>query len=133
MSPTEDLWSRAIKALQVARFTLELDCDTAASRAYYAAFYAVSAYFLIEGRHFTKHKAVEAAVHRDLVKTGLWSDELGEQYSRLYDWRTTGDYGEADHVSQVKATMAVDHARAILRAVSKMKPHSFPWQEELFA
>ena len=51
--------------------------DSAASRAYYAAFHAVTALFGLEGRTFAKHSALEAAVHRDLVKTGKWASDLG--------------------------------------------------------
>jgi len=65
-----DLWSRALQALQTAQFTLPPDPDAAAFRAYYAAFYAVSALLALEENLFTKHAAVESAVHRDLVKTG---------------------------------------------------------------
>lgn len=62
------LWDRAQKAVASARALVETDADGAASRAYYAAFYAVSALFSVEGKAFTKHTAVAAAVHRDLVK-----------------------------------------------------------------
>ncbi len=64
-------WDRAEKAQIVARHDLQISPDAAASRAYYAAFYAVSALFALEGRTFRKHSALEAAVHHDLVKMGL--------------------------------------------------------------
>ena len=57
-----DLWDRAQKALAAARRELAVDPDLAASRAYYAAFYAVSALLAAEGSTFTRHSAVEAAV-----------------------------------------------------------------------
>ncbi len=84
MSPdASDLWARAIRALKTAALLVDNDPDAAASRAYYAAFYAVSALFALEGRTFTKHTAVEAAVHRDLVKPGRWPIELGRAFSEL--------------------------------------------------
>jgi uncharacterized protein (UPF0332 family) len=83
-SEVSDLWQRAGQALQSARLLAVSDPDAAASRAYYCAYYAVSAIFLaLEGRAFTKHTALEAAVHRDLVKPGLWSIELGAAFSWL--------------------------------------------------
>jgi uncharacterized protein (UPF0332 family) len=109
-----------------------MDPDTAASKAYYSAFYAVSALFLVEGRSFTRHAAVEAAVHRDLVNTGVWSKELGKQYSRLFESRLVGDYGGALHVDHKHAVAAINDAREVLRAISMMKPDVFPWQEGLF-
>ncbi|RME36131.1 MAG: HEPN domain-containing protein [Thermoflexia bacterium] len=38
--------------------------DFAASRAYYAAFYAATALLLSEGLEFSKHSAVIASVHQ---------------------------------------------------------------------
>ncbi len=62
-----DLWARALQALHTANSTAATDPDAAASRAYYAAFYAVSAMLALEGKTFSRHSALEVAVHRDLV------------------------------------------------------------------
>lgn len=43
------LWDRAIQAFQTAKALTKSDPDASASRAYYAAFYAVSALFTAEG------------------------------------------------------------------------------------
>ena len=64
------LWDRACRTIESAATLADTDPDSSASRAYYAAFYAVSALFAARDRHFRKHKAVEVAVHRDLVKSG---------------------------------------------------------------
>ena len=104
-----DLWERAKKALAVAKAVSTLDPDSAASRAYYAAFYAVSARFALEGKTFRKHSAVEAAVHRDLVKAGIWSTDLGQGYSRLSDTRSIGDYGELERPIHAKPTDVVTY------------------------
>ena len=116
----EAFWRRAKKALLVAQSMLSLDSDAAASRAYYAAFYAVSAYFAATNRTFTKHTAIEAAVHRDLVKTGVWPKELGTKFSRLVQLRYRGDYGREEDVSPEAASEAVQDARAIIEEVSKI-------------
>lgn len=61
------LWERAIRALLSADTLLQHgDPDRAASTAYYASFYAVNALFALGGASYSKHSAVEAAVHRDL-------------------------------------------------------------------
>ncbi len=75
-----DLWARALQALQTTILLLSADPDAAASRAYYAAFYAVSALFALQGKTFAKHAAVRTAVHRDLVEPGLWSRKQAEDY-----------------------------------------------------
>lgn len=120
-----DLWERAKKALLVARSNLALDPDAAASRAYYAAFYAVSALLALQGKTFTKHSSVETAVHRDLVKAGPWSQALGREYSRLVGLRNTGDYGGSQHVRSRDAAESVEAAEQILRAVADAQPEIF--------
>ena len=67
-----DLWQRAQKALGTTKRLMDNDPDAAASRAYYSAFYAVSAYFAFQNKFFSKHSGIESAVHRDLVKEGIW-------------------------------------------------------------
>jgi len=119
-----DLWERAKKALAVAKAVSTLDPDSAASRAYYAAFYAVSARFVLEGKTFRKHSAVEAAVHRDLVKAGIWPTELGQGYSKLSETCSIGDYGELEHVSEPSATEAVQIAGEILSTITREQPRS---------
>ena len=112
-----DLWERAGRALKTAEDWSEEDPDASVSRSYYAAFYAVSALFVVGGRTFAKHAAVEAAVHRDLVKSGRWDPSLGRAYSELVILRQTGDYGGGTHVSVEEAREAVAKARRILEAV----------------
>lgn len=73
-----DLWERAVDALHIADLIVSHSPDSTASRTYYAAFFAVSAHFALVGKTFRKHTAVESAVHRDLVQTGLWDSSLGQ-------------------------------------------------------
>lgn len=47
-----DLWERAKEALRTAQADLSVSYDAAASRAYYAAFYAASVLFALERRDF---------------------------------------------------------------------------------
>jgi uncharacterized protein (UPF0332 family) len=114
---TSDWLARASRSLASAELLLGSDPDSAASRAYYAAFYAVSALFSAEGRSFRKHSAAESAVHRDLVRSGRWGRELGEAYTRLQQRRLTGDHGGYLHVTVDEATEAVAAARRIIDAV----------------
>lgn len=62
---------RADDSMQVAKDLLEKDhYDIAASRAYYAAFYASSALLLGKNIDPSKHSGVISAIHREFVKTG---------------------------------------------------------------
>jgi uncharacterized protein (UPF0332 family) len=134
MSPyPRDLWERACNTYLTACRELTLDPDTSASCAYYAAFYAVSALLALEGKEFTRHSAVESAVHRDLVKPGIWPVELGSAYTRLSEARNTADYGANRHVPPDDAHEAVRAAERILRAVSQGKQGDFPLPAEFRA
>jgi hypothetical protein len=119
-----DWLARADRALASARLLQASDPDACASRAYYAAFYAVSAVFASEGRSFRKHSALEAAVHRDLVRSGQWSPELGKAFSALASRRITGDYGGHLHVSADEAALALEHAETIVVEVRKQLDRS---------
>lgn len=117
----KSLWERALQALATAQDLIVKDADAAASRAYYAAFYAVSALFLDEGRDFTKHAGVEAAVHRDLVRGQRMPTEFGADYSFLRGLRDTGDYGGWVHVSDDDARESVVAAGTIIKKVAEEK------------
>ena len=119
-------WDRAIDALRDAQLLLANGgFDGAVSRAYYAAFHAVTALFVLEGRTFTKHAAVEAAVHRDLVKAGRWPSDLGRDFSFGVELRGVGDYGTDVRVDAKQATDAIASARRILTAVRDRVPPDF--------
>ncbi len=112
-----DEWERAQRSLESARQLKETDPDSAASRTYYAAFHAVTALFALRNRDFTKHSAIRAAVHKELVKTGEWHAQLGKDYDYLMDMRETGDYGGLTHVSIDDVDSALEAAQRIVDAV----------------
>jgi uncharacterized protein (UPF0332 family) len=118
-------WEKALDSLKAAKYVLPASSDAAASRAYYAALYAVSAFFAERGVTFAKHTAAQAAVHRDLVKTGRWPEELGEGYSFLLKLRGTGDYSALVRVTPDKAQKAVETAARIVEAVARTNPPEF--------
>jgi uncharacterized protein (UPF0332 family) len=101
------------------------DPDASSSRAYYAAFYAVSALLASEGQSYSKHTAVERAVHRDLVKSGKISVEAGAAFSWLANLRYTADYGGSEHAESGDAGQAVEKAGLVLKAIRETAPNVF--------
>lgn len=123
MTPeAKGLWERAMQSLSAAKKMSSEFPDIAASRAYYAAFYAVSAHFAIEGRFFAKHSAVESGLHGELIKTGRLPDEIGRLYSYLREMRETGDYGTTEHVLDEQSEKAVEAADAVIKAIKNIRP-----------
>jgi len=115
-------WRHAQTALRAARQNLEIDASTASNRAYYAAFYAVSALFASEGRTYSRHSAVEAAVHRDLVNTGRWTEDLGAAYRELHRLRMDADYDVSTFPTLERAQEAVQQAERIIETVRTSCP-----------
>lgn len=118
----ESEWQRAHASLEAARKLTELDPDSSASRAYYAAFHAVTALFALREREFKKHTALRAAVHRDLVKTGEWRKALGADFDFLVELRQVGDYGGISHATPEDASQALACAERLLAAVADSCP-----------
>ena len=94
--------------------------DFAASRAYYAAFYAATAILLCEELEFGKHSGVIVLIHREFVKMGKLDKKYGQDLNWLFELRGIGDYGATIHVSQRDAEKAIEVAEEFLRAIEKL-------------
>jgi uncharacterized protein (UPF0332 family) len=109
---------RAEQAVDAAqKLILDGYYDFAASRAYYAAFYAASALLLNEGLEFHKHSGVIAAVHQQFIKTGRLEKEFGQNLNWLFELRSIGDYGVTVHVPKTDAEQAISAARSFVQKV----------------
>lgn len=64
------------------------------NRLYYACFYAVSALLLTRNFSTSKHGYLRSLMHREFVKTGILSSELGKHFDILFNNRQKGDYGD---------------------------------------
>jgi uncharacterized protein (UPF0332 family) len=109
-------WQRAQRSIRTAGTLIQSDPESATSRAYYAAFHALTALFALRGQSFSKHAALRSALHKNLIKSGEWSIELGKEYDFLTDLREMSDYGDVARVSEQDAQRAVDAAQRIIAA-----------------
>ena len=91
--------------------------DVAASRAYYAAFYAATAVLTSKGMEFSRHKGVISAVHRELVHAGKLSPDAGKALASLFHVRGVGDYGGLARVSPEEARTAVSLADSFVEEI----------------
>lgn len=114
-------WARADESLRAATAVLDDGfLDFAASRAYYAAFYAASGLLLQSGHEFRKHSAVIAAINTHFVATGKVKPTIGRSLRWLFELRGVGDYGVVLHVSEPDAVRAVAEARVIIEKLKKI-------------
>ena len=111
-----------MRSLAGAEVTLDTNPDSAASRAYCAAFHGVTATLAGRGMEFTKHTAVRVALHRDLIQSGDLSVDLSRDYDFLLDLRETADYGGVAEASLASATKAIEKPRAILATLKTLLP-----------
>jgi uncharacterized protein (UPF0332 family) len=89
----------------------------AASRAYYAAFHAVSALHLAVGNSFSSHAQVIGRFNKDFVRTGLFDPVFTRALTRLFEDRQVGDYEAAAEMAPAQAAQDIADARALIKAI----------------
>jgi uncharacterized protein (UPF0332 family) len=94
--------------------------DFAASRAYYAMFYAVEALLLNRDMTFSKHSAVIAAFGKEFAKTGLVDARFHRSILHAFDLRNSGDYGSIHSVSEEKAQQVIAEAIEMLGEIRRI-------------
>jgi uncharacterized protein (UPF0332 family) len=90
--------------------------DFAASRLYYAMFYAAEAMLLDRGLSFSSHSAVIAAFGQEFAKSRIVDPKLHRYLLDAQDLRNLGDYGIGSGVSQRQVQAMVRWAQEFLSA-----------------
>lgn len=91
--------------------------DDAGSRAYYAAFHAISALHPSQGQTFSSHAQSIGRFNKDFVRTGMFSKEFTAILTRLFEDRQSGGYDVSGLVTAEDAQRDVDDARRLLKAI----------------
>ena len=98
------LVKKAAESIAAARVLLrEGYADFAASRAYYAMFYAAQALLLEEGLTFSSHSGTIAGFGQHLAKPRKVPDEYHRMLIDAQDLRELGDYGMPNSVGVEQA------------------------------
>lgn len=114
------LMTKARRSLVNARLTAGAgDFDFAASRAYYAMFYAAEALLLVRRQTFSKHAGVIAAFNREFVRSGELPGILAEALREAFEQRLIADYGAEEDFPAAKAQRLIDRAEAFLNAADE--------------
>jgi len=111
----------ARRHVQVARDLLDRGDadDVAASRAYYAMFYAAEAALLSLNLSFSKHQGVIAAFGKQFAKTHRLPPELHGHLREAFELRQTADYTRGDSVAPEDASLAVERAERFIDAIEQ--------------
>ncbi|MBK1707424.1 MULTISPECIES: HEPN domain-containing protein [Halochromatium] len=114
----ESVLRKAVEKLRVAEMLVANGAwDDAVSRAYYAAFHAISALHLSQGQTFSSHAQSIGRFNKDFVRTGMFSKEFTAILTRLFEDRQSGDYDVSGLVTAEDAQRDVDDARRLLEAI----------------
>lgn len=89
----------------------------ASSRAYYAAFHAVSAVLLSRGETYSSHAQVLGRFNKEFVHSGVFPREFTVILTRLFEDRQSGDYDFIAGVTETEARQDVADAQRIVEAV----------------
>ena len=108
---------KAFEKLRVAEHDLAHGfAGDASSRAYYAAFHAVSAVLAERSMVFSSHAHVLGAFNREFVKAGSFSADAFRTLQRLFDDRQSADYNWTVDIDHETAGRDVEDARTIVEA-----------------
>lgn len=84
---------RSRESIRAAEIMLENEMLTISmNRVYYSMFYAVQALFVLHKVSFSKHGQVKGYFNRELIKTGIFSVDMGKLYNKVFEYRQKFDY-----------------------------------------
>jgi uncharacterized protein (UPF0332 family) len=96
--------------------------DIAASRVYYAIFYAAQALLINEGYQFSSHGAVHAAFGKYFVKSGRIDAKFHRYLLDTFRARQAADYGAIPEVSEQSARTMLGEAQEFLGMAQRLLP-----------
>lgn len=98
---------------------------SAVNRIYYSLFYEVSALLLTDGLSSAKHSGIMSLFQRNYIKTKIISVDFGKFYSRMFEFRHKGDYGDFVSFEDQKVNEWLDRASEFLFEIeSNLKKRS---------
>jgi len=117
----QSMINKALRSLKASRCHLaDADFDFAASRAYYAVFYAMEAALLTKEIVCSTHGGTITAFSDHFVKTRILPPEYGAKAARLFRERQVGDYEFDVSVTKPNAEEDVQLAVEFLEAIVRL-------------
>ena len=109
--------NKARRSVEAAQALLDRgDADFAASRAYYAMFYAAEALLNADGLSSTKHSGVHALFAEHFARTRRMDPKFHRSLLDAFDNRVESDYGFESTINSERAAELIDGAREFLNA-----------------
>ena len=121
MKRSEELQAMILKAERSVRSARLLasdgSFDFAASRAYYAAFYAMEAALLVHDIRAATHAGIISAFSKQFLKTEILPKELSRTIGNLFRERQTADYEYLEIITASQAETDCQDAEIIITHV----------------
>jgi len=84
---------RSRESIRAAEIMLENEMFAISmNRVYYSMFYAIQALLVLHKVSFSKHGQVKGYFNRELIKTGIFSVDMGKLYNKVFEYRQKFDY-----------------------------------------
>ena len=93
--------------------------NTAINRLYYSCFYAVISLLLKNGIETRTHNGARTKFSTEFIKTGNLDKKYGKLFSKLFDYRQKGDYGDLFNFDDKIVLPLVDQVKDFLTGIKK--------------
>ena len=94
--------------------------NTAINRLYYACFYAVIALLLHNGIETRTHDGARIKFSNEFIRTGILDKKYGKLFSKLFDYRQKGDYGDLFDFDNKIVLPLVNQVKDFLTQINKL-------------
>ncbi|TVR75176.1 MAG: HEPN domain-containing protein [Marinilabiliales bacterium] len=93
--------------------------NTIINRLYYACFYAVIALLLKKNIETHTHDGARNQFNLQFIKKGLIDKNQGKLFSKLFDYRQKGDYGDLFDFDEQLVLPLFDQVKVFLKEIKK--------------
>lgn len=90
------------------------------NRLYYSAFYAVIALLLSDNYEGQTHDGARTQFNLRYIKDGKIDKEFGKLYTKLFDWRQKGDYGDLFDFNEEQLAPLLQPTEELLSTIKKI-------------
>ena len=90
------------------------------NRLYYASFYGVIALLLTDNYNGQTHDGVRNQFNLRFIKEGTIDKEFGKLYTKLFDWRQKGDYGDLFDFKEEQVSPLIDPTEKLLLTIENI-------------
>lgn len=112
---------KAAQAIKEAKLLMENELnDTAMSRLYYAAFYAINALLAINGFNPKTHSGTKSIFNKEFILTGKIESRFSDFYSFLMAKRFEADYDDFVFIDETKIQSLLEETEEFVAIINAM-------------